>query len=145
MKKIILLSILIISLFAKMKFANPKPSFDNPRLWLVTIRQNDKSTVNHILNGINNVLKEYPSESLKVRVVVYGPGMRVIKKDYDKYILSRIKSLIEYEVEFVGCLNTMKTMGWKKDDFIEDIEYVQAGIAEVIERKQEGWIEFTPY
>ena len=45
----------------------------------------------------------------------------------------------------IGCLNTMKTMKWKKSDFIDDIEYVQAGIAEVIERKQAGWIEFTPY
>ena len=145
MKKLILILIFISSLFSKMHFANPKPTFDNPRLWLVTIRVKDKHIVNHILNGINNVMKEYPQEALKVAVVFYGPGMRVIKKDYDKKILSRITSLMEYDVEMIGCLNTMKTMKWKKSDFIDDIEYVQAGIAEVIERKQAGWIEFTPY
>jgi len=144
-KKIILIFLLVSSLFSKMHFANPKPTFDNPRLWLVTIRVKDKHIVNHILNGINNVMKEYPQEALKVAVVFYGPGMRVIKKDYDKKILSRITSLMEYDVEMIGCLNTMKTMKWKKSDFIDDIEYVQAGIAEVIERKQAGWIEFTPY
>ena len=145
MKQILLILLLVNIGFAKMEFADPKPTFDNPRLWLVTIRQNDKTIVNHIINGINNVMKEYPSEALRVKVILYGPGMRVIKKDYDKHILTRIQSLMEYEVEFIGCLNTMKTMGWKKNDFIEDISYVQAGIAQVIESKVEGWIEVTPY
>ena len=36
-------------------------------------------------------------------------------------------------------------MGWTKKDFIDNLTYVQAGIAEVIERKVAGWIEVTPY
>jgi len=82
---------------------------------------------------------------LKVVVIAYGPGMRVIKKDYDKKTLSRIRSLMEYDVEFIGCINTMQTMGWKKRDFIDDITFVQAGIVEVIERQAHGFIDATPY
>ena len=52
---------------------------------------------------------------------------------------------MEYDVEFIGCINTMQTMGWKKKDFIDDIDFVQAGIVEVIERQAHGFIDATPY
>ena len=52
---------------------------------------------------------------------------------------------MQYDVEIVGCKNTMQTMGWKESDFIDDISYAQAGIAEVIERVAGGWIDVTPY
>ena len=128
-----------------MEYSEPKPSYDNPRLWLIKLNTADIHVVNHTLGGIYNVLKEYPSDTLKIAVVAYGSGMRVLKKDYDKHTLERIDSLIQYDVEFVACKNTMATMKWTEDDFIEDLTYVQAGIAEMIERKFAHWIEVTPY
>ena len=71
--------------------------------------------------------------------------MRAIKKDYDKATLDRINSLMEYDVEFVGCKNTMETMKWTEEDFIDDIEYVQAGIVEIIEKQTAGYIGISPY
>ena len=98
-----------------------------------------------IFGTVYNVLKEYPSDTLKVAVIMYGPGMRVIKKDYDKHTISRIQSLMEYDVEFYGCKNTMETMNWTEKDFIDDIIYVQAGIVEAIEKEVDGYIGITPY
>ncbi len=142
----ILLMILPLSLLAKMEFADPKPSFDHPRKWVVPIKSDDIHIINHIIGGINNVLNEYPPESLQVAMVFYSSGMRVIRKDYDPKTLKRLKSLMEgYDVEVIGCLNTMKTMGWKRKDFIEGVIYRQAGIAEVLERSVGGWIIFAPY
>jgi intracellular sulfur oxidation DsrE/DsrF family protein len=144
-KNILLFLVMVSSLYSQMEFSDKKPTFDDPRLWIVKLNTNDIDKVNHILDNINNVLKIYPSKALDVTVVVYSSGMRVLKKDYDKNTLLRIKSLMEYDVEFIGCKNTMETMGWKEDDFIEDINYVQAGIAQILERVASGWIELTPY
>lgn len=142
----VLVLLFFVSLLeAKMHFANPKPTFDNPRRVIMKLNRSDIHYANHLIGTIYNLLKIYPSDTLKVAVLVYGPGMRVIKKDYDKKTLERIESLMEYDVEFVGCLNTMETMGWRKKDFIDDIDYVQAGVAEVIERQAAGWIDATPY
>lgn len=135
----------VSSLEAKMHFADPKPTFDTPRQVIMKLNRSDIHYANHLLGTIYNLLKIYPAETLKVAVLVYGPGMRVIKKDYDKKTLERIESLMEYDVEFVGCLNTMETMGWTQKDFIDDIDYVQAGVAAVIERQAAGWIDATPY
>ena len=145
MKKLILLMFISVFVLGKMEFANPQPSFDNPRKWLIKMNFNDKKRVEHTLGAIYNVLKEYPSETIKISVVTYAYGMRVLRKDYDKELLSKISSLMEYDVEFVACRNTMKTMGWEEKDLIEDLEYVQAGLALVIEKQVEGWIEATPY
>jgi len=130
---------------AQMTFSDPQPSFENPRKWVIKLNTADIKSVNQILGSIYNVLKEYPAESINIVVVAYGEGMRVLKTDYDKHTLSRISSLMNYEVEFIGCKNTMESMHWIKKDFIEDITYVQAGIAELIERQVDGYYEITPY
>ncbi len=143
---IIVVLILTISVFAKMEFSSPKPSFENPRKWVVPINTDDIHKVNHIIGAINNVINEYPPEAINVAIVFYSSGMRVIKKDYDKKTLNRLKSLADgYDVELIGCLNTMKTMKWSKKDFIDGVVYKQAGVAEVIEREVAGWIVFAPY
>jgi len=144
-KAFLLLMILPFLAFGKYDFKKPIPNFDNPRKIIMKLNNKDIDYANHMLGTIYNILKEYPSDSLKVVVIAYGPGMRVLKKDYDKKTLSRIQSLMEYDVEFIGCINTMQTMDWKKKDFIEDIEFVQAGIVEVIERQAHGFIDATPY
>lgn len=146
MKKF-LLSILLIA-FAygeQMEYADPQPTFDNPRQWVIKLRTANVEDVNHMLGSIYNVLKEYPSGAINIAVVTYAQGVRVIRKDYDRDTLDRIESLMEYDVEFIVCRNTADTMGWKDDEFLDDVSYVRAGIAEVIERQAAGWIGVTPY
>ena len=145
MKKILLVILMADFSYGQSKFSDPQPTFDNPRKLVINMHDSDLDTVNHTIGSIYNILKEYPSETLKVAVVLYGKGMRVVKKDYDAATLNRIKSLMEYDVEFIGCKNTMETMKWTQDDFIDGIDYVQAGIVEIIERQTAGYIGVTPY
>ncbi|MDD2697350.1 MAG: DsrE family protein [Arcobacteraceae bacterium] len=145
MKKVLLLMMLFIYSFGDMKFAEPLPSFENPRKWVIKLNSANIEDVNHMLSSINNVLKVYPTESIKIAVVTYAQGVRAVRNDYDPDTLTRIKSLMEYEVEFIVCRNTMETMGWKDPEFLKGVSFVQAGIAEVIERQADGWIGVTPY
>lgn len=145
MKKIIIMVLIAVFSYAQSTFSDPQPTFENPRKLVINIHDNDLETVNHNIGTIYNILKEYPNESLKVAVVLYGKGMRVIKKDYDEATLNRIKSLMEYDVEFIGCKNTMESMKWTQKDFIDGVDYVQAGIVEVIERQTAGYVGVTPY
>jgi uncharacterized protein len=145
MKNIILIVLMAVFSYAQSTFSDPQPTFEKPRKIVINIHDNDLETVNHNIGTIYNILKEYPSETLNVAVVLYGKGMRVIKKDYDAATLNRIKSLMEYDVEFIGCKNTMETMKWTQDDFISGVNYVQAGIVEVIERQNDGYFGITPY
>ncbi|QDF29099.1 DsrE family protein [Halarcobacter anaerophilus] len=145
MKKFLLLTILTIFTYAQSTFSDPQPSFDEPRKVAIQLYDSDLKKVNHNLSTIYNILKEYPEESLKVAVIAYGNGVRALKKDYDKATLSRINSLMEYDVEFVVCKNTMQTMNWTEDDFIDGVSYVQAGIVELIERQIDGYVGIIAY
>lgn len=145
MKKIILVVLLAIFSYSQSKFSEPQPTFDNPRKVVYSLYIGDLETVDHTIGSMYNILKEYPAESLKIVVVAYGKGLRVLKKDYDKKTLERIKSLMEYDVEFIACKNTMETMKWKESDFIDGIGFTQAGIVEVIEKQKDGYIGITAY
>ena len=129
----------------KNAICNSKTIFWKPRLWVVRINTDDINKLNHTLDAINNVLKIYPSEGLSVSVVAYSKGVRVLMKKNDKKILSRITSLMQYGVEFISCKNTMDTMGYKKKDFIDEVLFVQAGVAQVIEKVASGYIDVSPY
>lgn len=144
-KKLFLVICLFCFTFGETKFSEPKPSFEAPRKVVYSLYINDLDKVNHTISSMYNILKEYPAESLKIVVVTYGQGMRVLKKDYDKATQTRIKSLMEYDVEFIGCKNTMETMKWTENDFIDGISFTQAGILEVIERQVDGYIGVTAY
>lgn len=146
MKKILLIMLLLLSAsFAEMKFADPQPTFENPRKWVIKLNSANIEDVNHMLSSVYNVLKAYPSESIKIAVVTYAQGVRAVRTDYDPDTLKRIKSLMGYDVEFIVCRNTMETMGWKDEEFLKGVSFVQAGIAEIIERQADGWIGVTPY
>ena len=146
MKKLLLILLMSAFAFGTINFAKPAPSFDNPRKWLIRVNSSETTKLNHILNAMNNVLKGYPEEALQIEVVFYANGIRAVRKDYNKKILTRIKSLMVYDnIKFLVCKNTMDTMGWKKKDFISGVSYVQIGIAEAIEKIADGWIDVSPY
>ncbi|MDX1809180.1 MAG: DsrE family protein [Sulfurospirillaceae bacterium] len=146
MKKLLLILLIGTFAFAKVDYAEKAPTFDNPRNWLIRVNNSNTEKVNHILNAVNNVLKGYPEEALHIEIVFYANGIRAVRKDYNKEILKRIKSLMLYDtIRFVVCKNTMDTMNWHKKDFISGVDYVQIGIAEAIERVADGWIDVSPY
>lgn len=145
MKKILVLILLTVFTYAESTFSDPQPTFDEPRKVAIQLYDSELKKVNHNLSTIYNILKEYPEESLKVVVIAYGNGVRALKKDYDKATLTRINSLMEYDVEFIVCKNTMETMKWTEKDFIDDVSYVQAGIVELVERQVAGYIGLIAY
>jgi len=145
MRNIIIAIFIFSTMIYGARYSDPQPTFDKPREIFMKLNSSDVEKANHLLGTIYNLLKDYPAETLKVAVITYGPGMRILLKSGDKRTKSRIESLMEYDVDFIGCRNTMATMKWTQKDFLDDISYVQAGLTEVIERQVGGWIDATPY
>lgn len=130
-------------LSAETVFAEPKPSFENPRQVLFSISGGSDEEIHHVLSTANNVLKFYGPENVKMRIVAYYHGIRgLLKKEKD--ISVRVDALMQYDVEFVACGNTMRTKNIDPSELIEGTEIVTAGIAEILERVKEGWIYIKP-
>ena len=99
--------------------------------------------INHVLSSANNVLKEYGPENVQMRIVAYYHGVRGLLKK-EKEIAVRVEALMQYNVEFVACGNTLRTKKIDESELIEDTEVVTAGIVEIVERVKEGWIYIRP-
>ena len=124
---------------AETEFATPKPSIDNPRKIVFSIDTDDDRQVNHVLSTINNVIKYYRPENTEVAVVVYSQGVKVHRKKSDKDTRVRIEALMTYDIEFVACENSLRTLGIKKKELIDDLSFGTAGIVEIIERQLRGF------
>lgn len=129
---------------ADTEFAEPKPSIDNPRKFVFPITSAKLEDINHVLSSANNVMKFYGPENTEVVIVAYSQGIKSLLKKGRPKIRKRVEALMTYDVEFVACHNTMKTLKIKESELIDDTVVVTAGIVELIERQLRGYIYIRP-
>jgi intracellular sulfur oxidation DsrE/DsrF family protein len=142
-RHIAILIIFVIGSFAETQFAQPKPSIDNPRQIIFSIVAGDDESINHVLSSANNVLKFYGPENVEMEIVAYYHGIRALLKS-EKKIAVRVHALMQYDVKFVACGNTMETKKITPSQLIEGSEIVTAGIVEIIERVKSGSTYIRP-
>lgn len=140
-----LLGLLLLSVLigAETEFADPEPSFVEPRRIVFSITSGDDEAIHHVLSSANNVLKFYGPENVEMKIIAYYHGIRALLKK-EKEIALRVDVLMQYDVVFIACGNTMQTKGIKPTELVEGSEIVTAGIVEIVERVKEGWINIRP-
>lgn len=129
--------------YGETQFAQPIPSIDNPRQIIFSIVAGDDESINHVLSTANNVLKFYGPENVEMEIVAYYHGIRALLKS-EKEISVRVRALMQYDVKFVACGNTMLTKKIEPSELIEGSEIVTAGVVELIERIRSGSTYIRP-
>ncbi len=143
MRYIFILFLMIFCLFGDTTFAEPKPSFENPRQIIFAITEDSPHELDHVLSVANNVLKFYGIDNVEIEIVAYSQGISLLLKK-EKEIAKRVDSLMQNNVTFVACHNTMVTKNIKEDDLIDGSLVVTAGVVELLERVKSGWIYIKP-
>ncbi len=145
MKKIwIWLACVFTFTVAETEFAEPKPAIDNPRQLVFALPSGEIEEINRILSTVNNVMKFYRPENTEVVIVAYGQGLKSLLKKGDADVRKRIEALMTYDVEFIACGNTMRTLKIEKKDLLDDLGFATAGIVEIIERQLQGYTYAQP-
>lgn len=142
-KKLFITMLLCLTSYGETKFAQPIPAIDNPRKIIFSITSGDDEAINHVLSSANNVLKFYGPENVEMEIVAYYHGIRALLKS-EKDISVRVKTLMQYDVKFVACGNTMQTKKIEPSELVEGTEIVTAGIVEIIERVKSGSTYIRP-
>lgn len=93
------------------------------------------------LNNIDNILKE--ADDTQIEVVCHGEGISLLTKKNSKHA-DMVEKLIERDVRFVACENTMKKKSLEKSDLIEGAVTVPSGAFEVLRKQQAGYGYFRP-
>lgn len=98
-----------------------------------------------VLNVANNLAKHYGLNNVKLEIVAFGPGLRLLfKQNANK---DRVQSLAASGVRFSACANTVKNMSKileKKPTLSNDAVMVDAGVARIIELTEQGYTLIRP-
>jgi hypothetical protein len=129
--------------FGETTFAEPKPSIDNPRKVIFSVTEDNSRAFDHILSVANNVLKFYGPENVEMIIVAYSQGIRLLNRHFAQTSV-RVDALMQYDVRFIACGNTMRTLDIKEEELVEGSEIVTAGVVELIERINGGWTYIKP-
>lgn len=109
---------------------------------VMQVSDNDPAKWNLALNNATNIQKELGMDDVDVEIVVYGPGIGMLKAGSP--VAPRISSALTNGVKVVACENTMAGMHLQKSDMLPDIGYVPAGVVELMKKQQQGWAYVRP-
>jgi len=145
MKKFILILLsLSIIVTADTEFAEPEPTWENPRQIVFSVTDDSPHALDHILSVTNNVIKFYGASKVLVKIVAYSKGINLLVKKNSPTINKRVTALMQFDVEFIACRNTMKTYDIQESDLIDGSIVVTAGVVELLESVKSGWVYIKP-
>jgi len=98
---------------------------------------NDTLQQKSFVKQLENLTEYWPTA--QVEVVLYSFGLELLMLGNNKFS-SRLTELHKKGVRFVICENSIKSRKLNKDVFIKElVGYVPAGVAEIVEKQEQGW------
>lgn len=94
------------------------------------------------LNNAHNVQSDLGAETTDLEIVVYGPGIGMLKADSP--VAARIASAMKGGIKVVACENTLAAQKLSKADMLPEIGYVPAGVVELMKKQQQGYAYIRP-
>lgn len=101
----------------------------------VIIQVSDINNVVQSLKSCRNLINEIPDAVVEVVFHQSAIGAVVKGSSFE----NDIKDLMSRGVIVVACRNSMRDRGIKESDLINGVTIVNAGVAEIVKRENEGW------
>ena len=102
----------------------------------------DPAKWNLALNNARNLQADLGTRNVEIEIVAYGPGIAMLKMD--STVAGRLDEAIASGIKVAACENTMKAQKLTRADMLPNLEYVQAGVTEIMKKQQQGWAYIRP-
>jgi len=109
---------------------------------VIQVSDAQKGTWGQALNVARNLQTAYGPGNAEIELVAFGSGIQMLKAD--AIVANRVRDTAKAGVKIYACGNSMKRFKLQRDDMVEDLTYVQAGIKHIIQRHREGWFVDRP-
>ena len=109
---------------------------------VVQVSDNDPAKWNLALNNIKNVQDDVGAANVDIEMVVYGPGINMLK--LESPASSRVADAMKANIKVVACENTLRAQKLGREDMLPAISYVPAGATEIMKKQGEGWAYLRP-
>jgi intracellular sulfur oxidation DsrE/DsrF family protein len=109
---------------------------------VIQVSDAEPSKWNLALNNARNIQTDIGASNVDIEIVAYGPGLGMLKAD--SVVGHRIDEAGKAGVKILACENTMRAQKLTQADMLPGIEYVPAGVVELMQRQQQGWAYIRP-
>ena len=109
---------------------------------VMQVSDNDPGKWNLALNNARNLQADLGANNVQIEIVAYGPGISMLKSD--SVVANRIGEALSSGVRIEACENTMRGQKLAKNDMLNGIGYVGAGVVEIMQKQQQGWAYLRP-
>lgn len=109
---------------------------------VMQVSDGDPGKWNLALNNARNLQADLGASNVDIEIVAYGPGIGMLKAE--SVVGNRIQEALGSGVKVMACENTMHAQKLAKDDMLNGIGYVGAGVVEIMQRQQQGWAYLRP-
>lgn len=97
----------------------------------------DPAKWNLTLGNIANALDAIGADKADIELVVYGPGIAMLKKD--SAVAERVAAVLGRGVRIAACQNSMRGFGLEAADLVPGVGVVPSGVVELIRREHAGY------
>jgi len=109
---------------------------------VLQVSDSDPAKWNLALNNARNIQTDLGEKNVEIEIVAYGPGIGMLK--LDSPVASRLDEAIASGVKVAACENTMRGQKLARADMLPNLEYVPAGVTEIMKKQQQGWSYIRP-
>lgn len=109
---------------------------------VIQVSEGDPAVWNLALNNAENVQQAIGKDKVKVEIVAYGPGLKMLTSD--SKVAGRVNGALDRNVKLIACGTTMKKMKVTEADLIGGVSVVPGGVIQIMQRQSEGWAYVRP-
>ena len=142
LKAVVALAVLAASLVVASPTAAQAPQASGRPRVVLQMSEADPAKWNLALNNAKNIQTDLGAANVDIELVAYGPGIGMLKAD--SVVGNRVDEAIAAGVRVVACENTMKGQKLTQTDMLNKLNYVQAGVVEIMQQQQQGWAYIRP-
>jgi len=104
---------------------------------IFAVSDDDTKKWNLTLGNIGNAIDGLGADVADIELVVYGPGIAMLKKDSP--VADRIAEALKKGVHVVACQNSMRGYHLEPADLAPGVGSVPSGVVELIRRQHAGY------
>ncbi len=108
------------------------------------VSEDSVDKLNLALNSAKNLQELFGPANIEIEIIAFGGGVQTLKHYAPIPIADKVKEAKYAGVRIVACENSMREAKLRPADMLTEIRYVEAGVAEIIEKQQEGWNYIRP-
>ena len=109
---------------------------------VIQVSDIDPTKWNLALNNAKNLQDDVGAANVDIEIVAYGPGIGMLK--LESAAGTRVAEAMKANVKVIACENTMRAQKLTLDDMLPALNYVPAGVTEIMTKQSEGWAYLRP-